>query len=299
MAKHPNKPTRKKKLGSYPHTMVIFTITLALFVIGLFSTLLIHASKLSDIVKQSIEVQVYLDFDLTQTQLARLKNTFSQKEYIAYLNQQPQVRFFSKEEGAKEFIQESGEDFMAFLGDNPLRDAFILNINPDFADSEHLKKIKAELEEMDGVYEVQYVASLIDSINQNLKKISIILLSFAGILVLVVVILINNTIKLAMFSQRFLIRSMQLVGATAGFIQRPFMNRAILQGFISSLLASGMLLGLLSYAYYQINELYLLRDETKLIILGILLVILGMVIGFISSYRAVRKYMHLSLDELY
>ncbi|RDC62999.1 cell division protein FtsX [Adhaeribacter pallidiroseus] len=150
--------------------MVIFTITLALFVIGLFSTLLIHAGKLSDVVKQSIEVQVYLDFDLTQTQLARMKNIFSQKEYIAYLNQEPQVRFFSKEEGAKEFIQESGEDFMAFLGDNPLRDAYILNINPDFADSEHLKKIKAELEEIDGVYEVQYVASLIDSINQNLKK---------------------------------------------------------------------------------------------------------------------------------
>ncbi len=299
MARQPNKPTRKKKLGSYPHAMVIFTITLALFVIGLFSTLLIHAGKLSDVVKQSIEVQVYLDFDLTQTQLARLKNTFSQKEYIAYRNQQPQVRFFSKEEGAKEFIQESGEDFMAFLGDNPLRDAYILNINPDYADSEHLKKIKAELEEVEGVYEVQYVASLIDSINQNLKKISIILLSFAGILVLVVIILINNTIKLAMFSQRFLIRSMQLVGATSGFIQRPFMNRAIVQGLISGLLASGMLLGLLSYAYYQINELYLLRDETKLIILAGLLVALGIVIGYISSYRAVRKYMRLSLDELY
>src|SRR5215217_1180082 len=168
MAKHPNKPTRKKKLGSYPHTMVIFTITLALFVIGLFSTLLIHAGKLSDVVKQSIEVQVYLDFDLTQTQLARMKSTFSQKEYIAYLNQEPQVRFFSKEEGAKEFIQESGEDFMAFLGDNPLRDAYILNINPEYSDSEHLKKIKADLEEIDGVFEVQYVASLIDSINQNL-----------------------------------------------------------------------------------------------------------------------------------
>lgn len=299
MARQSNKPTRKKKLGSYPHAMVIFTITLALFVIGLFSALLIHAGKLSEVVKQSIEVQVYLDSDLTQTQLARLKNTLSQKEYIAYLNQQAQVRFFSKEEGAKEFIQESGEDFMAFLGENPLRDAYILNINPDFADSEHLKKIKTELEELEGVHEVQYIASLIDSINQNLRKISIILISFAAILVLVVIILINNTIKLAMFSQRFLIRSMQLVGATPGFIRRPFVNRAILQGFISGLVASGMLLGLLSYAYYQINELYLLRDETKLIVLAGLLVALGIIIGYISSYRAVRRYMRLSLDELY
>lgn len=299
MARQPNKPIHKKKLGSYPHTMVIFTITLALFVIGLFGTLLIHASKLSDIVKQSIEVQVYLDYDLTQTQLARLKNTFSQKEYIAYLDQQPQVRFFSKEEGAKEFIEESGEEFLAFLGENPLRDAYILNINPDFSDSENLKKIKAELEEIDGVYEVQYVASLIDSINQNLRKISLILLSFAGILLLVVIILINNTIKLALFSQRFLIRSMQLVGATSGFIQKPFLNRAMLQGLISGLLASALIYGLLNYAYYQINELYLLRDETKLLILTGILIVLGIVIGFISSLRAVRKYMRLSLDDLY
>ncbi len=299
MARQPDKPTRKKKLGSYPHTMVIFTITLALFVIGLFGTLLIHASKLSDIVKQSIEVQVYLDYNLTQTQLARLKNTFSQKEYIAYLNQQPQVRFFPKEEGAKEFIQESGEDFMAFLGENPLRDAYILNINPEFSDSENLKKIKADAEEIEGVFEVQYVASLIDSINQNLRKISLILVSFAGILLLVVIILINNTIKLALFSQRFLIRSMQLVGATGGFIQRPFLNRAMLQGLISGLLASAMIYGLINYAYYNINELYLLRDETKLLILAGALVIAGVVIGYISSYRAVRKYLRFSLDDLY
>lgn len=299
MARQPDKPTRKKKLGSYPHTMVIFTITLALFVVGLFGTLLIHASKLSDIVKQSIEVQVYLDYNLTQTQLARLKNTFSQKEYIAYLNQQPQVRFFPKEEGAKEFIQESGEDFMAFLGENPLRDAYILNINPEFSDSENLRKIKADAEEIEGVFEVQYVASLIDSINQNLRKISLILVSFAGILLLVVIILINNTIKLALFSQRFLIRSMQLVGATGGFIQRPFLNRAMLQGLISGLLASAMIYGLINYAYYNINELYLLRDETKLLILAGALVIAGVVIGYISSYRAVRKYLRFSLDDLY
>jgi cell division transport system permease protein len=299
MAKNQSKPSRKKKLGNYPHTMVIFSITLALFVIGLFGLLLIHASKLSNLVKESLEVQVYLDRNLTEPQLAALRSTFSKKEYIAYKGKEAQVRFFSKEEGAKEFIEETGEDFLGFLGENPLRDAYILKINPEFADSQHLKKIKADLQEVPGVFEVQYVESLIESINNNLRKLSIILLSFAGILILAAVILINNTIKLALFSQRFLIRSMQLVGATSFFIQRPFLNRATFQGIISGLLAALLLLALLQYTYYQINELYVLRDEFQIGILFLGLVVLGSVLGFFSSYHSVRKYLGMSLDELY
>ena len=299
MARDQLKPTRKKKLGSYPYAMVIFSITLALFVIGLFGILLIHAGKLSNIVKQSIEVQVYLERNLTETQLVAVQNRLAKKEFIAYEGNKALIRFFSKEEGAREFIKETGEDFLNFLGENPLRDAYILNINGDFANSANLKKIKTDLENIPGVYEVQYVESLIDSINSNIQKLSIILLSFAAILVLAVIILINNTLKLALFSQRFLIRSMQLVGATPSFIQRPFLNRATWQGLVSGLLASVMLLGLLQYAYYQINELYVLRDEMQIGILLAFLVVLGSVLGFISSYRAIKKYLGMSLDELY
>ncbi len=299
MARNQFKPTRKKKLGSYPHAMVIFSITLALFVIGLFGLLLIHAAKLSNLVKESIEVQVYLERDLTETQLVTLKKNIAKKEYIAYKGKEPQVRFYSKEEGAQAFIKETGENFISFLGENPLRDAYILNINPEFADSPNLRKIKQDLETISGIYEVQYVESLIDSINKNLRKLSIVLLSFAGILVLAAIILINNTIKLALFSQRFLIRSMQLVGATSFFIQRPFLNRATIQGIISGLLASFLLLGLLQYAYYQLTELYVLRDEIQIGILMVSLVLLGSVLGFFSSYRSVKKYLGMSLDELY
>jgi len=299
MASNQIKPSRKKKLGSYPHAMVIFSITLALFVMGLFGLLLIHAGKLSGLVKESIEMQVYLDRDLSETQLVTLKKAFSKKEYIAYKGKEAQVRFYSKEEGAKEFIKETGEDFLAFLGENPLRDAYILKINPDFADSQNLNKIKADLQDIPGVFEVQYVASLIESINKNLRKLSIVLLSFAGILILAVIILINNTVKLALFSQRFLIRSMQLVGATSGFIQKPFLNRATLQGIISALLACMLLFALLQYSYYQLNELYVLRDEMQIAILFGALIILGSILGFFSSYRAVRKYLGMSLDELY
>ncbi|RNI22439.1 cell division protein FtsX [Rufibacter latericius] len=299
MAAKPLKHTRKKKLGNYPHTMVIFSITLALFVIGSFGLLLIHAGKLSNLVKQNIEVQVYLDRDMSPLEIDKLKKTLARKEYIAYDENKPQVLFMSKEQGAKEFIDESGEDFLTFLGENPLRDAFILRINPDFANSDQLKTIKADLQNTLGVYEVDYVESLIDSINHNLRRLSIVLLSFAAILVLVVIILINNTIKLALYSQRFLIRSMQLVGATSFFIQRPFLNRATFQGLVSGAMASILLFGLLQYAYHEISELYLLRDEKQMLILMTSLLLLGGVLGFFSSYRAVKKYLRASLDDLY
>ncbi len=298
MAKQ-HKSVKKKKLGNYPHTMVVFSISLALFVIGLFGLLLIHASKLSEKVKESIEMQLYLDKNLTGVQLANIQKKLAAKEYVAVKGDTAQVRFVSKEEGAKAFLEETGEDFMSFLGENPLRDAYVLKINADNATSAQLKGIKNDLEGIEGVHEVQYVESLIESINTNIKKISIILLGFAAILLLVVTILINNTIKLALYSQRFLIRSMQLVGATGYFIQRPFLKRAAWQGVMSGVIASLLLFGLMQYAYTQIEELKLLRDDEQTYILMGALLVIGCIIGFLSSYRSVRKYLRLSLDELY
>lgn len=293
------KSIKKKKLGNYPHTMVVFSISLALFVIGLFGLLLIHAAKLSEKVKENIEMHVYLDNELTDVQIARMQKAFAAKEYVAFQHDTAQVRFLSKEEGAKAFLEDTGEDYTAFLGDNPLRDAYIIRIDAENATSAQLKGIKNDLEGVEGVHEVQYVESLIESINSNIQKISIILVAFAAILVLVVIILINNTIKLALYSQRFLIRSMQLVGATSFFIQRPFLNRAVWQGFMSGIAASLLLYALMQYAYMEIAELKLLQNEEQTYILMGALVVIGGVIGFLSSYRAVRKYLGMSLDELY
>ncbi|TGD78859.1 cell division protein FtsX [Hymenobacter wooponensis] len=291
--------TRKKKLGSYPHTMVVFSITLALLVIGLFGLLLIHAHKMSNLVKENLEMQVYLERNLPETQLLRLQQDFAHKPYIAYKAGQAQVRFLSKEEGAKQLIDQTGEDFQRFLGDNPLRDAYLLKINSDYGDAKNLARIKEELRQQPGVFEVEYVESLITSVNENLRNVSLVLLGFALVLTFVVVVLINNTIKLAMFSQRFLIRSMQLVGATQSFIQWPFLRRAVWQGLASGILSGLLLLALLQYAYLQLEELRLLRDERLIGALLVLLVVLGMGIGFLSSWRAVRKYSGMSLDDLY
>ena len=219
--------------------------------------------------------------------------------YILKKNGEALITFISKEEAATRFIEDTGEDFMGFLGENPLKDAFVINIEPTFQQNQQLDSIKSSIEQMNGVFEVTYVKNLVDSINKNVANISLILLGFSAILLLVVTMLINNTIKLALFSQRFLIRSMQLVGATKSFIKRPFLSRAILHGMISGAIASGLLFGLLNFANNKIEPLATLQVKVYIFALYGLLVLLGGVIAFFSTYRAMNKYLKMSLDDLY
>jgi cell division transport system permease protein len=290
---------RKKQVGTYPYFTVVFSITMALLVSGHFSIIFLHASKLSDIIKERIELHVYLNHNLNENQMNSIHDIISSQEYILKKDNLPQVINISQEEAAKKFILETGEDFSKVLKDNPLHASLIVKINPIYSDTSQLRKIVTNLSSIDGVYEVDYQENLITQINNNIKSISIIFISFAFILVIASVLLINNTIRLALFSQRFLIRSMQLVGATKGFIQKPFLFHAILQGLLSGVIAA-LLLGLLiNYAYSEVKDLSKLQEtENIIIILGSLL-LLGMIIGLLSSYRAVNKYLKMSLDELY
>ncbi|MCG8389092.1 MAG: permease-like cell division protein FtsX [Cytophagales bacterium] len=293
------KHRKKKTLGSYPYFSVVFSIFLSLFVIGLFGLLLIHTTALTAVIKDNIEVQIYLNKEVTDNQRIQIQKALSSKEYIAQKEDELQVSFISKEEAAEGFIEETGEDFTHFLGENPLRDAFIIKIGPEFQSKDQLNEIKTDIEELTGVFEAVYVESLVESINENLAKISAVLLGFAVILLLVVVMLINNTIKLALFSQRFLIRSMQLVGAKASFIQKPFLLRSALHGILAGIIASAGLYMLLNFANQRIENLASLQDLQVIALLFFILIALGALIGFSSTYRAINKYMKLSLDELY
>jgi cell division transport system permease protein len=290
---------KKKKLGSYPYISVVFSITLALIVIGLFGLLLLHTQKLTHLIKQNIEVQVYLDKNISENNIVRLRNILSNSEFITRENEDSAVIFISKEEAAKQFISETQENFTDFLDDNPLRDAFIIKISDQYQDIESLAEIKSELERLQGVFEVTYLESLVNSINQNTAKISLVLIAFAILMVAIVVVLINNTIKLALFSQRFLIRSMQLVGAKSSFIQWPFLKRSIWHGLFSGALASLLLYGMLSYADRKIEGLAQLQNTLEIFGLFGLILFLGAVIAFISTFRSIKKYLKLSLDELY
>ena len=290
---------KKKKLGSYPYSSVVFSITLALFVIGLFGLLLLHSHKLTKLIKENIEVQAYLHKNLSESERISVLQTLSSKEYIYVKEGEPQITFISKEEALEAFVQNNQEDPLNILGENPLRDAYRIKIDPQYQDSIQLSTLKTDIESLNGVFEVSYPEDKVNYIVKNITKISLILIGFSAILLLTVIILINNTIKLALFSQRFLIRSMQLVGATSGFIQKPFLLRSILHGFMAGILASALLYLLLQYATGQIEALVQLQELNQILLLFVSLILIGMLIGFFSTFRAIRKYIRMSLDDLY
>lgn len=295
-----NKPVRRKKrLGSYPYLSVIFSITLALFVMGLFGLLVIHSQKLGEYLKEQMEVQVYLDSNLPENRIISIQQTLANKEFTLIKDDEPQIVYVSKEEALEDFSIKSGEDPQEFLGHNPLRDAYRVKLKPIYQDSTSLAQVKSEIEAIAGVYEVSYLENIISDINKNTAKIGLILMGFFILLLLTVMILINNTIKLALFSQRFLIRSMQLVGATPAFIQKPFLGRSLAHGFLAGIFASLVLLALLEYAKMQIPDLNAISDMAKVMILFAALILIGGAIGFFSTFRSIRKYLKMSLDELY
>lgn len=288
---------KKRKLGSYPYLSVILTITLSLLMMGLFGLIALHAKRLTAVIQENVEIQVFLNKPIDANEITRIQKTILSKPYTSV--SENNLTFITKEQAAEDFIKETGEDFTELLGDNPLRDLFVVKVNPDYQSVDSLSYVKSDIEGIRGVFEVSYVESLVNSINQNLAKIGFILFGIAAIFLIVVVVLINNTIKLALFSQRFLIRSMQLVGATGGFIKKPFINRALYYGFLAGILSSGLLFGIMKYANSRIEDLEELQRIQDIAILFGILILLGMIVAFTSTYRAVNRYLKTSLDELY
>lgn len=290
---------KKKKLGSFPYVSVVFSISLALFLTGLFGILILHTNKLKGIIRDNITMQIYLDKSVTENDKIRINKLLTQKRYIAKKEDKALIEFVSKEDAAKIFIDNTGEDFIEFIGDNPLRDAFVIKIGPTYQQIDSLNQIEKELSNVGSVFEVVYVENLVQSINRNITKISLALVGFTIILLITIVVLINNTIKLALFSQRFLIRSMQLVGAKTSFIIMPFVRRAGLHGLLSGIIACTLLFLLVRYAYTVLEELKQLGSMNELLIIFGFVLMMGVTIGIVSTYKAVKKYIRLSLDELY
>jgi cell division transport system permease protein len=287
-----------KKVGSYPAAGVTLSISLALYAMGIFGILFTYASALEKIVRENVKVQIYLNTTVNEAQRQQIENKLQNLPF-ADKNVNPSIQFVSKEEAAKKFIAETGEDFQAFLGDNPLKDAFLLRINPAYQTAEKMTIAKKEIEKISGVFQVFYVEGLIDDINENVNKIALFLLFVIAILLVTIVILINNTMRIALFSQRFLIRSMQLVGAKQSFIQWPFIKRAAGYGLLAGLVATAGLYGSIAYAQNQINDLRILFNTENFLLVALCLFIIGTCISIVSSYFAVKKYLKLSLDELF
>lgn len=271
----------------------IIGIALVLFMIGALALLLLNARELSVYVKENIQVQVFLIDDAREVDIIQFKKTIDAEAYPR------ETRYVSKEEAAKTLQAELGEDFIEFLGFNPLLPSIDIRLSADYAHPDSMLWIAEGLEQHTLVHEVAYSPDLIQKVYDNVNKISLILLVFSGLLLLVAIALINNTIRLAMYARRFTIRSMQLVGATTWFIRRPFIWQGILNGFYSAIIASGMLAGLIFLAQREVPEFFELQDlETFMMVFGIVLVV-GIMISLVSTLLAVGRYLRLKLDDLY
>jgi len=290
---------RKKKLGSYPFVSTVFSITLALLVTGVFGTMLIYSKELERIVRENVTIQVYLKSNVNEAQRLQIAKNISAQNFIPKNGKETNIRFESKEAAADRFIKDTGEDFRQFLGENPLRDSFVVLIDPAFQDKASLAKIKTTVEQINGVFQVDYPESTISSVNENMATIGLVLMGVAVLLLIAVVVLIHNTLRLALFSQRFLIRSMQLVGAKSWFIQRPFLFRAAIHGLAAGLIACATIYGLVYFANQRVEALQLIQNKSRMTTLLGSLILMGIFVAVVSTYRAVSRYLKLSLDELY
>lgn len=281
----------KKTKSIYIST--VFGIAMVLLMIGLLGLILVHANKLSRYVKENIVLNIYIDETAHETDVLQLQKQLEANPMVK------QTQYVSKELAARNLQKDLGEDFVKFLGYNPLSQSLDVYLKADYANNADIEKFKAELLKNPIVKEVKYQQSLVDQMNQNLASISLIILGFTAIFIILSVALINNTIRLAIYSQRFLIKSMQLVGATKNFIRKPFILYGIWHGLLGALIAILILMGTLYVAQKEIPDLVILQDYTEFGIVFVLVIGLGIFISGFSTFLAVNKYLRLKIYNLY
>ena len=288
----------KKTFGNFPYISVIFSVSLSLLLLGIFSFFLLSSLEVKKVIQDNTEINIYLNKDISSNQVDQIKRTLFTKDYVLSKDEST-LSYISSEEAAKEFSEEIGEDFVNFLGNNPLRDLIILKINSNFFDKEKLLEIESDILRITGVFEVDYSKEMISDINKNIRNISFIFSGIFIILFLISIILISNTLRIALFSQRFLIRSMQLGGATSSYILKPFLMRGLLYGFASGILSSSFLYFIIVFINERLNGSTMIVSIEKLSIIFIMLIIVGILMVLISTFTSVNRYLGSTLDDLY
>lgn len=285
--------SKRRVAGSY--FMSLVSITLVLFLLGMFALLMMHAQKLSDHIKENIGFEIVMNSNVKEASILRL-----QKE----LEDMPAVKsteYITKEEAIRRLSEDLGEDFLQWLGDeeNPLLPSIEVRFNAAYANPDSLNVVEAQLLKNNDIKDIYYHKSLVNLINQNVRRIGIGLIVTSFILLIIAITLIRNTIRLSIYSKRFLVRSMLLVGATASYIRRPFINSGIFQGFLGALLAD-IFLGLLLYGLTKrLPELALIQDFKIIITIFAGIIVLGILLGGLSTRSALRKYLNADVDRLY
>lgn len=274
--------------------MAILGVSIVLFFVGIFGWLLLNASRYIDQLKEEVQVQVYLRNNVAQTDIDSLRN------YIAAQPYTKSVEYIDKETAKKRWLAQGEADFEELLDENPLPASIDFNTRSNYVQKDSLNAIKAELEKNAMVVQgVNYPASLVEKMGPTMQYILLGLVVLAGVFSILSIVLIDNTIRLAMYSNRFLIKTMQMVGATRNFISRPMNIRAVMNGAFAALISIALIYGLIVLFENFLPYLKDLRDNSKLLILFSFLILLGISITVFSTHRSVVKYLKMKLDDLY
>ncbi len=272
---------------------VVISLSLVLFVIGLLGLVLINAQRLSNYVKENIGFTIMLNEGVNEIEIMNFQKILDAADFAK------SSTFVSKEQATKDLQNDLGEDFVSFLGYSPLLASVDVKLNASYANTDSLAVIKAELNDYPVVHTIFYQENLIDKLNSNVNRLSFFLLSFCLLLFVIAFALINNTIRLSVYSKRFLIRTMRLVGATNSFIQKPFLVKGIYQGIYSSIFAIFMLIGSIQLIQSETASMLNITDLKIIGFIFILIFIFGFFLSWISTFFAVRKFIKQNESELY
>lgn len=285
------KHQKRRLISSY--FSVVLSIALVLFLLGLLGMLVLNAKKVSDHFKEQVVVTIYLKDSAKDIETKQLEKSLVMANYVK------STKYVSKAQAAEFMKAENGEDFMDFIGYNPLQNSIDVHLKADYVTSEHLEKISAEALNKKFVEEVNYDNDLVNLMNNNVKRISFWVLVISSIFTLIAVLLINSSIRLAVYSKRFTIKTMQMVGATKRFIRRPFVWQSVRLGIIGAIIALTGMAIVLYYLNKTFVELELLSNPVLVIILFAFVFALGIIITWISTHFATQRFLNLKTDELY
>jgi len=289
--KRDNSITRKKLRSSYATSII--SISLVLFLLGIVGLLLLNAQRLSTHVLENLGFSIVLKEEAKEVDIIRLQKNLDAKAYVKSTD------YITKEEAARETSEELGENFIEFLGYNPLPASIVVKFYADYANSDSIASIEKELQRFDEVDEIMYQESLIHLVNENVRKISLIILAFSALMFFIAIALVNNTIRMSVYSKRFLINTMQLVGATRSFIRKPFLMRSAGHGIYAAIIAILLLVGVIYLIQQEFMEVISFQDVDILGILFIGVILVGIILNWISTYFAINKYLRMKSDDLY
>jgi len=291
MKKGEVRATTRKLRSSYATTVV--SISLVLFLLSLLGLLVLNTKKLGDFVRENIGFSVILKENTREADIIQIQRYFDASSFVK------ETKYITPKQAAEELQKELGENFLDFLGFNPLLPSIDLKLHAAYANPDSIAKIEKEFTEYPQVKEVYYQESLVHLVNENVRNLSLIILVFSGFLFFISIALFNNTIRLLFYSKRFIIKTMLLVGATRNFIRRPFIFSGVLHGIIGSVVATVMLIIVIYFAQREMPDIIGFTDYGTLGVLLFVIFAIGILLSWLSTLFAVNKYLKIDQDKLY